>query len=80
MTDSYMDLTAPIFNIQSFSVHDGPGIRVTVFVKGCPLKCLWCHNPEGISFGPEVQYVDRKCMRCGACAAVCPNGAHTVTE
>ena len=75
-----MPLTARIFDVKKFAVHDGDGIRTTVFFKGCPLKCLWCHNPEGISFRPEVQYVDRKCLRCGACVKVCPNGAHTVTE
>lgn len=51
-----MSLTGIIFNIQRFSVHDGPGIRTTVFMKGCPLKCRWCHNPEGIDFKPVINY------------------------
>lgn len=71
-------LTARIFDIKKFAVHDGPGIRSTVFFKGCPLSCKWCHNPEGISFLPEVQYMEQKCVGCGACAEICPDGAHSV--
>jgi glycyl-radical enzyme activating protein len=65
-----------VFDIQRFSVHDGPGIRTTVFLKGCPLRCLWCHNPEGISAGPAVSFLPEKCMACGECARVCTHGAH----
>ena len=54
-----------IFNIQRFSVHDGPGIRTTVFLKGCPLRCLWCHNPEGLSPEPELLYSETVCACCG---------------
>lgn len=71
-----------LFDIQRFSVHDGPGIRTSVFLKGCPLRCLWCHNPEGISTKPVISYDARKCAACGACARACPerhsvqNGQH----
>lgn len=70
-----------VFDIQRFSTRDGPGIRTTVFVKGCTLRCAWCHNPESIRPEPELQYFREKCTHCGACAAVCPchtmkNGHH----
>jgi len=61
-----------VFNIQRFSVHDGPGIRTTVFLKGCPLACAWCHNPEGIASGPEVTLSLNRCIECGECVQVCP--------
>jgi pyruvate formate lyase activating enzyme len=64
-----------VFNIQRFSVHDGPGIRTTVFLKGCPARCLWCHNPESQAFGPEVVRVETRCASCGTCETVCPNGS-----
>lgn len=67
-----------IFNIQRFSVHDGPGIRTTVFMKGCPLRCSWCANPESQSFTPELMVRDVNCKGCGACADTCPKGAITV--
>ena len=60
-----------VFNIQKFSLHDGPGIRTTVFLKGCPLRCPWCHNPEGLEIRPEVAYTARKCIGCGGCNTVC---------
>ncbi|MBN2397686.1 MAG: glycyl-radical enzyme activating protein [Deltaproteobacteria bacterium] len=63
-----------VFNIQRFSVHDGPGIRTTVFMKGCPLNCSWCSNPESQAFGPQLMVRDIMCRGCGACAAVCPQG------
>lgn len=69
-----------IFNIQKFSVNDGPGIRTTVFMKGCPLRCLWCHNPESNSAKQELFYDPRKCISCGACAAVCEKGCHIFDE
>lgn len=64
-----------ISNIQRFSVHDGPGIRTTVFLKGCPLHCLWCHNPESISPLPEVALHPERCIRCGTCSATCKHHA-----
>ena len=64
-----------IFDIQRFSVHDGPGIRTTVFLKGCNLRCLWCHNPESINPFPELQRYLYKCIGCGQCIKVCPNEA-----
>lgn len=65
-----------IFDIQRFSLHDGPGIRTLVFFKGCPLRCKWCHNPEGLSPMPQVIHHASRCIGCGDCAAVCPSMAH----
>lgn len=59
------------FNVQRFSVHDGPGIRTTVFLKGCPLKCIWCHNPESIPLEPLVMFYKDKCIGCDSCKKVC---------
>jgi pyruvate formate lyase activating enzyme len=56
-----------VFDIQRFSVHDGPGIRTTVFLKGCPLRCLWCHNPEGLTAAPQLQFFSDACIGCGRC-------------
>jgi pyruvate formate lyase activating enzyme len=67
-----------IFNIQRYSTEDGPGIRTTVFLKGCPLCCAWCHNPEGISPRKEIVVVETRCVACGACRAACPFGAAIV--
>ncbi len=64
-----------ILNIQKFSIHDGPGIRTTVFMKGCPLKCRWCHNPESISYGIDIMIDRDKCISCGSCAEHCESGA-----
>ena len=69
-----------IFDIKRFAVHDGKGIRTTVFLKGCPLKCVWCHNPEGISPRPTLAYTKEKCISCGECAAVCKANAHYMTK
>jgi pyruvate formate lyase activating enzyme len=71
----YPQSTGLIFNIMRFSVHDGPGIRTTVFLKGCSLHCAWCHNPESISPHPELILRSDLCLRCGACIAACPYGA-----
>ncbi|HON06488.1 MAG TPA: glycyl-radical enzyme activating protein [Verrucomicrobiota bacterium] len=62
-----------IFNIQKFSINDGPGIRTTVFLKGCPLNCLWCHNPEGISSEKQFIVIENRCISCGKCIEVCPD-------
>lgn len=69
-----------IFDIQRFCVSDGPGIRTTVFLKGCPLRCIWCHNPESQSYKTELAFYAEKCARCGACASVCPAGCHRFGE
>ena len=66
-----------IFDIRKYSIHDGPGIRTTVFFKGCPLHCDWCHNPESRSFQPELIYRSNRCILCESCLQVCPNGAIT---
>ncbi len=74
------ELMGVVFDIKRFAVHDGPGIRSTVFFKGCPLNCRWCHNPESISFHREVQYVEKKCIGCGACTRICKEDAHTLVN
>lgn len=69
-----------VFNIQRFSVHDGPGIRTTVFLKGCTLHCFWCHNPEGIRLKPEIQFYPDRCIGCGACLEACEHGAQVLKD
>ena len=69
---------ALIFNIQRFSVNDGPGIRTNVFFKGCPLNCLWCHNPESKSTKPDLGFIASKCIGCGHCLTQCPGHCHTM--
>lgn len=66
-------MTGRIFDIKRFAVHDGDGVRTTVFFKGCPLHCLWCHNPESISRNYQMFFFEHKCTSCGACAGVCEN-------
>ena len=68
-------MTGRIFDIKRYSIHDGPGIRTTVFLKGCALRCLWCHNPESIDPGPELMHWPGRCVRCHACSKACPLGA-----
>ncbi len=83
-----------IFDIKEMAVHDGPGIRTTVFFKGCPLRCVWCHNPEGLSSKPQLMYKENKCLHCdlckqkceheeckpfGRCLHICPENCLTVT-
>lgn len=67
-----------IFDIQRCSLHDGPGIRTSVFLKGCPLHCLWCHNPESQSFSPELGYYSNNCTNCGRCVPVCQQKAQLI--
>lgn len=70
---SRTEASGRVFNILRFCLHDGPGIRTTVFLKGCPLSCWWCHNPEGQASGRDLLYYEARCRRCGACVAVCPH-------
>lgn len=72
--------TGWIFDIQGYSINDGPGIRTTVFFKGCPLSCLWCSNPESQQQIPELFFLDSLCTRCHRCVPVCPTGATTVNS
>jgi pyruvate formate lyase activating enzyme len=70
-----MALTALVSNIQGYSIHDGPGIRTVVFLKGCPLRCRWCANPENLSDRVRVGFLSNLCKHCGRCAKSCPRGA-----
>lgn len=70
-----MQTNGIVFNIQKFSIHDGPGIRTTVFLKGCPLRCKWCANPESQLSQVQILYDKEKCAHCGTCTHVCPNQA-----
>ena len=67
-----MERKALIFNIQKYNLYDGPGIRTLVFFKGCPLRCLWCSNPEGQVRAYQILFKKDRCVNCGACAAKCP--------
>ncbi len=69
-----------VVDIKRFAVHDGDGIRTTVFLKGCPLQCVWCHNPESISPLSQLAYYRDKCVACGRCVGACPNRAHAVAD
>lgn len=64
-----------VINIQKCSIHDGPGIRTTIFFKGCPLSCIWCHNPESQSYNKDVLYSEEKCNKCESCLKICPENA-----
>ncbi len=68
-------MTGIIFDIKKFAVHDGPGIRTTVFMKGCPLRCWWCHNPESIQLRPQIVFFGNKCIGCKRCFEACKSGA-----
>jgi pyruvate formate lyase activating enzyme len=69
-----------VFNIQHYSIHDGPGIRTTVFTKGCPLSCVWCQNPESQLKAPQLFFTSEKCTGCGTCVAVCPGKAIEISN
>src|SRR4030042_3713352 len=69
-----------VFYIQRYSIHDGPGIRTLVFFKGCPLRCLWCSNPEGQKAHPELMWIEHNCIHCRKCEVLCPEGALSETE
>jgi len=74
------ETTGTVLSIERCSLHDGPGLRTTVFLKGCPLSCLWCHNPESKSFAPELYYLYEKCVFCGLCDKECVNHKVTTQE
>lgn len=78
--DDRLKVKGMVFNIQRYSVHDGPGIRTIVFLKGCPLKCPWCSNPESQSFKKEIIFEEKNCIRCGTCADLSTNGAIKMGE
>ena len=79
-TNDKFGITASVFEIKRFAVHDGDGIRTTLFLKGCPLRCVWCHNPEGLKMKTELAYFSHKCIGCGECVSVCPSGAHAIND
>lgn len=71
---------ATIFNVQRYNMYDGPGVRTLVFFKGCPLRCKWCANPEGLEKKYQITYKESSCVHCGACVSVCPVGIHTMGD
>jgi pyruvate formate lyase activating enzyme len=77
---TFVTMTGTIFDIQRFALHDGPGIRTTVFLKGCPLSCTWCCNPESQNPSPQLGYDEDKCTHCLKCTVVCPTGALTAKD
>lgn len=80
MTSMAQSITGEVFDIQLFSIHDGPGIRTTVFLKGCPFRCRWCHNPEAWTREPSLSYSAACCIACRACVEVCPNDVHSFPD
>ena len=77
---SEQDIKGFIFDVKRYAIHDGPGIRTTVFFKGCPLQCQWCHNPESWNIYQELGFRRSRCIKCGRCFEICKNGAITLTE
>ena len=69
-----------LFDIKRYAINDGPGIRITLFLKGCPMSCVWCHNPEGIGKKPVKLYTRKKCIGCQTCVKACPEGALQLTR
>ena len=72
--------TGLVFDLRKYSIHDGPGIRTTVFLKGCPLRCLWCHNPEAVGRAVQLSFTAQRCIGCHACEQVCSHGGHCFDE
>jgi pyruvate formate lyase activating enzyme len=78
--DSGPRILGCVFDIKRYAIHDGPGIRTTVFFKGCPLRCRWCHNPESWRVAPELSFRPGRCVQCGRCVELCPPGAVSLSD
>ena len=80
MSKMNTEMKLRVTEIQRFCMHDGPGVRTTVFLKGCPLRCAWCHNPETQKSIAELLFYQNKCIGCGECTISCPQGAHAIEK